>query len=130
LTTYNWGDIGIGTNFGLIEARNWKISPEDVKHYLRLCSPKHPVKYMFRGHEHKQQHHFHNEKLLISTMPLGMDGNPTYMNREHWRGQKDTFYVLETAPKVKEWSKWAVVREPGQSTYAKSGTKNIRDPSI
>jgi Calcineurin-like phosphoesterase len=129
LTAYNWGDIGRESSFGTLMSRKWKISPEDFKHYLRLCSPKHPVKFVFRGHEHRQQHHrLPNGKLLISTMPIGMDGNPVYM--AEYGSQNDTCYILKTAPKVKDWTKTAVKRPRGQSTAVTTDPVNIRDASI
>lgn len=127
LTIYNWGDIDSYTLFESVGNRAWKLSPEDVKHYLRVSSPTHRIKLVFRGHEHLKQHWTYNKKVVVSTMPVGMD-SAGY--KERFPGQADTAYILTTASKVKDWTKVAYLRDPGESTRQITQPYPIRDVTI
>ena len=123
-TSYNWGDIVYPHDakqesfFTSLELRQWKLTPSDIKHYFRLCSSQHQVKMMFRGHQHEKMNHELNGKVFVSTMPVGMDSG-SYAS--HYKEQLDTAYILTTAPKVKDWKKFAYLREPGKPTKEIAG---------
>jgi hypothetical protein len=122
LTAYNWGDVGEESRFGSLGQREWSLTPEDIYHYMRLSSEKNAVKLLIRGHEHLIQHHTLQKqskkgvktKLIATTMSIGMDVSAHYVNIQ-FPDQLDTGYILTTSPKVREWTKRAVLRQPGGS---------------
>jgi len=128
LTAYNWGDMGVYTRLGLLGYRNWKMAPDDVKEYFRVCADKHKVKMLFRGHEHLKQHHKYQgksgKKTIVSTMPVGM-GCPAY--KDKFKGQRDTGYLLYIKAKIKESEKAAYERQPNSSEVSISKPISIRD---
>lgn len=133
LTSYMWGDVADegSSSPGLLQSREWKIVPEDIKHYLRLCGAVNKVKMVFRGHQHKFAHHQFKDKsakgkVVVSTLPVGMDDSYKAM----LPGQDDCFYVLTTAPKVKEWTKIAMTRAPGSSIMKFSESRSIFSLSV
>lgn len=133
LTKYNWGDMGHSTHLGDAGQRKWKLSPQDVKAYLRVCSPNHPVKMIFRGHEHLKQHHTINsktakEKIIVSTMPIGMDTHNYYI--KNYPNQMDTCYILTTAGRIRNWSKQAYLRNPGESVVEITPYYPIRSSDV
>ncbi len=129
-TTYNWGDVKRGGSscMGDPGERHWKLVPEDIKYYLQLSSLHHPVKLLFRGHEHELQNHCaQNGKLVVTTMPIGMDLG-AYTDR--FQNQYDTVFILKTAPKVKDWTKQSYLRIRGQPTKEITEQVPIRDVKI
>jgi len=129
VTAYNWGDIDKQSFPGDLGRREWKISPEDLKNYLYLCSTleeENPikVKMIFRGHEHLKQHHVFKKKVVSTTLPVAMDS----LYATKYPNQKDTFYVIDIAPKVKNWTKTIFEREQGSSTTRKGNTTLLQDP--
>lgn len=127
ITIYNWGDMGTHSHMEDPGYRHWKLSPADAKNYLRLCSAHHKVKLVFRGHEHRKQHHEHNGKVVVSTMPVGMD---VTAYARHIPGQLDTAYILTAAPKVKDWTKNAYLRAIGESTKEITKPYPIRSTEV
>lgn len=113
-TTYNWGDVmPSGSSYlGDLGLRYWKISPADVLHYMRLSSGKFAKVYaMIRGHEHQHEkfrHYMHVDKVIITTLTVGMDSNLPY--QQLYRFQPDRAYILTTRPKV--WLKQGILRDP------------------
>jgi hypothetical protein len=132
LTAFNWGDMqnaGLETWLGSFGDRRWKMAPADVKHYMRLISSPGSgakVKLVFRGHEHLKQHHMHEGKVVVTTLPVGMDS--PYKDR--FPRQLDTAYLLTTGPKVKGWTKQALLREPGASVTLKTDLDGITSSRI
>jgi hypothetical protein len=129
ITRYNWGDISshpTESYLGSPGFRTWKISVADVKHYLRLSSYPNKVKMLFRGHEHLKQHHFVNKKIVVSTMPVGMESN----YGSQFKNQLDTAYILTTDPRVRNWTKVAYLREPGKATKEVTQEYQIRSGEI
>jgi len=113
-TVYNWGDVYANRPVRLIslEARYWNLPPEDVKHALRLMSTVRKVKLLFRGHQHQFQHGVHDGKVVVTTLPVGMDSKAY---KRFFAGQLDRAYILETDQKVKDWEKRAFLRQTGAS---------------
>lgn len=130
ITVYNWGDVSKSNQtsyMGNPGRRDWNLAPQNVKDSLELSSSVHKIKLVFRGHQHELQHHCAlNDKLVVTTMPVGMD-SPYSRN---FLRQYDTVYVLTTAPKVKDWTKQSFLREPGQSTKEITPSVPIRDTEI
>ena len=104
ITTYNWGDMETSTHLGNPENRKWKMSVEDVKHYLRVCQSKKKVKMLFRGHEHAMKHHTIDDKIVATTLTVGMD-----TPYKQFLPQPDCAYILTVGAKVKEWNKKALL---------------------
>ena len=134
-TSFYWGDVqeeGLGLEMGNPSERKWKLPPEDIKLYMYLISePKAKVKLLFRGHEHLKEHHCYTvpggkEKIVATTMPVGMDSQ--YVRS--FPTQKDTAYLITTAPKVKDWSKSAMEREPGTSVTTMGPVNNLRSKAV
>lgn len=129
ITAFNWGDVSVfgRSQLGDPGTRQWKLTPHDAKLCLRVLSPRHRIKLMFRGHEHRKQHHVVDGKVFITTLPIGMDlGNYS----SHYEPQFDTVYVLTTAPKVKNWTKEAFLRSKGEGTKIVTQKHLIRDEMI
>jgi len=74
---------------------------------------------LFRGHQHRFQHLQHEEKVLVTTLPVGMDC-PAYQNKYN---QPDRSYIMTPAAKVQDWMKQAILREKGHRA-----TDQITDP--
>lgn len=118
VSTYNWGDVAAMRSYlGDLHHRNWKLLPIDIKHYMRLCEGRaSKVKMIIRGHEHLHEHFLHYkylDKILITTLTVGMDSLPNF--HQLYKNQPDRAYILYTAPKVKDWEKKALLRQPGKS---------------
>jgi hypothetical protein len=127
LTAYNWGDMCKKlVSLRSLGARQWKISPMVVKNYFLVSTSKHKVKLLMRGHEHQKQHHEYEGKIIVSTMPVGMDS--MYGNR--YIGQQDTAYILQTDVNFKNLTKKAYERSPGTSEVTISNPVHLRDGSI
>lgn len=121
-TPYNWGDVDhMTSNMGDPGMRRWKLKPQDIQHALRLASAQNKVKMIFRGHQHEKQHYTVGEKIIATTLPVGMDSQHY---AQHY-SQKDTAYVLTTAPKVKDWQKVAFERVGGSSVVTISDPLSI-----
>ncbi|MDB2614227.1 serine/threonine protein phosphatase [Chlamydiales bacterium] len=112
---YNWGDTGnVSYPEGDLGVRQWKLSPEDIKHYMRLSSDKHHVLLLFRGHQQLFQQTLFENELLVTTLPVGMDS--PYKNYPGFSNQQDRAYLLKTGPKLSDWTKQAYLRTSGSST--------------
>jgi len=134
-TSFYWGDIqeeGLGIEMGNPSERQWKLPTQDVKLYMYLISgPKGKVKLLFRGHEHLKEHHAYatpkgKEKVVATTMPVGMDSLYT----RSFTKQKDTGYIITTAPKVRDWTKSAMERVPGTSLTTMGPVHSLRSKSV
>ncbi|MBM3207254.1 MAG: serine/threonine protein phosphatase [Chlamydiae bacterium] len=125
-----WADIKLDEGESQIESleyRMYKLSVKDIKHYLRLISSDYAkVKMVFRGHEHVHCLHFNKGKTVAVTLPIGMD-SPM---KDKYRGQLDTFYVLTTGGKVKDWKKQSIKRASGSSLYEVSPSHSIYSHDI
>lgn len=124
-TAYNWGDIdNDGYSYpGDLGNRYWSVGAQDVKNYLNLCSTLEDVnpvkvKKLIRGHQHKKRHHKVKDKVLVTTLTVGMDS--TYAPR--YPDQKDTFYVIEMKPKISNCTKTVFERVAGESKTTKGKT--------
>ena len=124
-TRYTWGNmIAIqeekqGPCFESIEEGKWGLISKNVKDYFRLCSSKHQVKMMFRGHQHAKQHHEYHGKVLVSTMPVGPNtatAKSLFQEQLDIAYTFDTAYILVTASKVKDWKKIAYLRKVKEAT--------------
>lgn len=124
LTAFNWGDVSYTSKsvLGNLGARKWRLTPLDIKSYLRLASNQHKVKIIFRGHQHAFEHFVVNDKVLVSTLPVGME-SADYRNK--FTNQKDRAYVLKTSQKIKDWNKQAILRLPGHSTSTISESVSV-----
>lgn len=113
LTAYSWGDVQSEntSNFGPLATRQYKFCAQDVRCYLDLSSEKHKVEMLFRGHQHDYKHLLHQEKILVTTLPVGVDC-PAY--QEVFK-QPDRAYLLEPKEEVKDWTKQVIVRERGHN---------------
>jgi hypothetical protein len=134
-TSFYWGDIqeeGLGLEMGNPSERQWKLPTQDVKLYMYLISgPKGKVKLLFRGHEHLKEHHAYTtpegkEKVVATTMPVGMDSPYT----RSFPKQKDTAYIITTAPKVRDWTKSAMERVPGTSLTTMGPVHSLRSKCV
>jgi hypothetical protein len=103
-TLYNWGDIHNFRHGGFLP-----FSADLIQGYLQLSSQDHRVMMIFRGHEHEFQHLKHNNQVLVTTLPVGMDC-PAY-NEQYI--QSDRAYIIKLAPKVANWQKRAILRKKG-----------------
>lgn len=113
LTLYNWGDANQDyTRTYYLSDRSYSLSVADIQHYLDLSSDQHRVMMLFRGHEHAFQHLMHEDKLLVTTLPVGMDC-PAYSNRFT---QPDRAYIITPSKEMQNWRKRAILREKGQNT--------------
>ncbi len=118
LSTYNWGDVGDESYMGFPGNRSWLLSPEDVKHYMRLCGgEKSKVKMVIRGHQHKHEHYNHykvQDKVIMTTLTVAME-HPGYQSK--FSNQLERAYILTTGPKVHGgWQKQGLLRQAGAST--------------
>lgn len=109
LTAYNWADVDDKTILDGLGERWYRLNPRDVKHYLNLCSDEHRVRMIFRGHQHGFQHHMHKGKVIVTTLPVGMDC-PAFKDRFN---QTDRAYIIQPKNQVSEWRKRAILRQTG-----------------
>ncbi|MCP5470105.1 MAG: serine/threonine protein phosphatase [Chlamydiales bacterium] len=128
ITAYNWGDVRESTWLYDLFSRHYHLSVEDVALYMRLSSTMHKVSMLFRGHQHLLQHSTHEGKVIISTLPVGMDSCKMY--QERFSGQVDRAYILETAPEVRSWTKRAITRPPGSDVSTISEPIQIHDSAV
>lgn len=136
LTAYNWGDVSPELNWwdnslassrlGSLGNRRWALTPEDIKYYLMISSDLNNVRLVFRGHEHKFQHHEYKGDLVVTTLPVGMDS----CYKERFPGQSDRSYILTPASKVNDWGKQAFLRSGGEDMTTLSGPKPIQSTDI
>ena len=114
MTAYNWADVTtseISTTWGLGN-RQYALSSRDIRHYLDLSSEQHRVEMIFRGHQHAFQHLKYNNKVLVTTLPVGMD-SLGYKDRFD---QLDRAYIINPKAEVKDWTKRAILRESGETS--------------
>lgn len=117
-TTYNWGDVENQTYFK--ESRGvpcWCLSAKDVLHYLNASSDKHKVCLLIRGHQHSYKQHTVDDRVVVTTLPIATDVDEAYLNRYKVNNevQYDRAYLIQTAPKVEDWKKGALLRARGAS---------------
>lgn len=110
LTLYNWGDVHEETvsSLGSPGKRKYLFCAEDIRHYLDVSSEQHAVELIFRGHQHAFQHLMHNEKVLVTTLPIGVDC-PSYEESD----QLDRAYILHPKETVAAWTKQIILRQKG-----------------
>jgi hypothetical protein len=120
-TAFNWGDIAIKTEKDNRGWNAWALSPEDVNAWLELNSTKpNKICLVFRGHQHLFQQWKHKEKVIITTLPVGMDS--PYKNGDYrFRDQVDRAYLIDTDQAVANWKKTALLREGGSSVTTVEG---------
>lgn len=112
ITAYNWADVTMHqTTTGRLGRREYALSARDIRHYLDLSSEHHRVMMIFRGHEHEFQHLMYEEKVLVTTLPVGMDSHRCYQSFT----QPDRAYIIKLSHKVENWKKRAILREKGQA---------------
>jgi len=115
ITAFNWGDISrSNTILGPMGMRRWALSSENISNYMQLISSdKAQVKLLFRGHQHKKAHHLYNETLVATTLPVSMFENYTQLGF-------DSFYLLTTHAKYKNWTKKVfAINSTNNETYFK-----------
>lgn len=105
-TTYNWGDVAKKTELGLPNRRRYKLSPEDIKHYLKTCSDFNPVKVLFRGHQHVFEELTDKDEVVVITLPIGAD----VYKKSH---ALDIAYILSPQDTINKWTKRAILRKKG-----------------
>lgn len=111
-TVYNWGDVTESeTTLGPLGNRQYKLSAKDIRHYFDLSSEQHKVMMLFRGHQHGFQHIMLDDKVIATTLPVGMDC-PAYQRRFN---QPDRAYIITPKSKVENWQKRAILREAGKA---------------
>ena len=117
LTAYNWADVShIGITIpNTLHDREYALSARDIRHYLDLSSEQHRVMMIFRGHQHLFQHLKHEDKVLVTTLPVGMDC-PGYNGRFE---QPDRAYIIKPSALVENWKKRAILREQGHAVTDK-----------
>jgi hypothetical protein len=111
LNAYMWGDVAVkkeSSYLGMMGYREWKLTPDDIKHCLRVNSGLNKTKMIFRGHQHQITHHFSKGKMIATTLPVGMDSIYATL----FPGQDDKCYILTTAKRVKDWTKVSMTRKP------------------
>lgn len=117
-STYNWADPGDKTCIGSLVERNWTLSAEDIKHYLRIASNSNKVKMFFRGHDHEEQQIMEAGKkdmILVATLPVGLL-SPAANKKGP---KKDTTYILTTHHSARQWKKERLMRASGEKSVAK-----------
>jgi len=124
LTAFNWGDMTERGDSvpGWMGTREWKLCADDVSLFFLLNrSENHSVELAFRGHQHKMQHYISDGKVVVTTLPVGMDS----IYKQHFPGQQDTCYIITTKKTVKEWQKEAMLRSPGKPVTVVSKVYSI-----
>lgn len=114
-TYYNWGDVAY---FEQVNARSvpiWDFTSHNIRHYFRICSAKHTVKLMFRGHQHAYRTYSSDRQTIAVTLPTGIDGARSFVKKFT---EYDLAYVLKTAPKVSAWTQVPLVRYQYKSSEA------------
>ena len=111
MTAYNWADVeeddSWGSSAGCLGTRQYNLCATDIRAYLDLSSEQHRVMMIFRGHQHKFQHLMHAEKVIVTTLPVGMNC-PGYSERYT---QPDLAYIIQPAVLVENWKKRAILRD-------------------
>ncbi len=117
-TIYNWGDVITQkkkqTSYGCIGKRNFRLSAEDIAACLSIASDKHPVKMLFRGHQHLLQHLHFNGKIIVTTLPIGVETKAFYPKDRDLL--MDISYILIPNAKVAQWKKRTLSRKIGESS--------------
>lgn len=112
MTVYNWGDVSQNATMTFnLGPRHYALSAQDIRHYLDLSSQQHRVMMLFRGHQHGFQHLIHEDKVLVTTLPVGMDC-PVYQNKFF---QPDRAYIIKPTTLAADWKKRAILREKGRA---------------
>lgn len=107
LTAYNWGDVtDESSEFGALGYRQFKLNAFVIRDYLDLSSDHHKVAMLFRGHQHQFQHLMHKDKVLVTTLPVGMSSP----YKHYFNGQCDRAYIITPQNQVANWTKRAILR--------------------
>lgn len=117
LTAYNWGDVANNepSYYGPLEYRKFALCTQDIGYYHQLSSERHRVSMIFRGHQHKFRHLTTEGKVLVTTLPVGMDCGEF----KDMYNQDDRAYILQLQPKVQDWTKRAILRKSGHNVTDK-----------
>jgi len=133
-TAYNWGDLWdestkgtVGSKLDDLGSRSWYLTVDDVACALSLMSEKRKVRVLFRGHQHKFQHGVHKGKVVVTTLPVGMDSQGY---KTKYSKQQDRAYILETSPNIEDWKKRAFFRESGETCVEVSSYYSIFSDAI
>lgn len=111
LTAYNWADVSNKeTKLGHLGARKYALSVRDIRHYLDLSSEQHRVMMIFRGHEHEFKHHMDEERVVVTTLPVGMD-SPYNLRYD----QPDRAYIIRLSARMVDWTKRGILRMTGRT---------------
>ena len=104
-TFFNWADVSINQESSYLSfaARQFFLNGEEIYNYLNLCSDRHSVKLIYRGHQHIFSETLFNEQVIATTLTVGVDS--TYTSN-----QFDKAYILQLAPKVADWKKKSIIR--------------------
>ncbi len=126
-TKYNWGDVTITkSSYGLPGDRQFQLNVEDIIDCFTINSgTNHQVKKLFRGHQHKFQQLKHNDRVVVTTLPVGMDSP---YNKKFT--QFDRAYILTPDVKIDSWKKQAILRKSGESIARLSKTFLINSNRI
>jgi hypothetical protein len=118
ITVYNWGDVQDEESLLCdLGNRNYQLNAQDIQHYLSLSSVNHKVRMIFRGHEHKFQHLMHQDRVLVTTLPVGADSTYLY--------GPDRAYIITPQTEVGKWRKRAIMRKKGGAACSLSETSEL-----
>ncbi|MGR3952168.1 MAG: metallophosphoesterase [Chlamydia sp.] len=111
-TKYNWGDVTMTkSSYGLPGDRQFQLNAEDIIDCLKISSgPNHQVTKIFRGHQHKFQQLKHNNRVVVTTLPVGIDSPYNKQSTNY-----DRSYIITLIGTIDSWKKQAILRESGSS---------------
>lgn len=112
-TLFNWADIkdnGTDSTLSGLASRGYVLNATDVQHYLNISTDLHRVALIFRGHQHKFAEAMIDERVVVSTLPVGIDCKAYNYNKH------DRAYILTPQEKVEGWSKRIILRKRGEDT--------------
>ena len=115
MTIYNWGDVTEGASrLGDFTSRQYALNAKDIRDYLSLSSTIHYVGMVLRGHQHLHQHlqEEDGEEVIVTTLPVGMDS--PYKGHLPFSEQPDRAYIIGPEVKIREWQKYALLRDSGE----------------
>lgn len=120
LSLCNWADAKtegdlLESDLGLLGNRACKICPSDIDAYLTLSSVVNKVNILLRGHSHIYAHAKLDEKVVATTLTMGVEGDRT--------PDKDVAYLL--IPDRTGWKKQLITRTKHSSDSQISGLYDI-----
>lgn len=125
-TLYNWADVlydnDKSSTLTNLAARGYKLNAADITHYLTLSSEQHRVGLIFRGHQHEFKELPFDNKVLVATLPVGVDC-PAYRFI-----QDDKAYILTPQAKIEDWKKKQIIRKKGEDASAVIGDQPVQNP--